>query len=79
MSNTETTTTETDIIDCEGCGADIYDEGNVEMIRMGTLEEPPEYVTLCDECYAHAIEPDDYPEPFYDDPALDYAYDPFCD
>lgn len=69
-----------DAFECYGCNEVFEGEGNVEMLSPGTLEEPPEYVEVCDECLAHAQEPDDYGDDFgygEDDPSLDYAYDPY--
>ena len=66
-----------DAFECEGCGEVREGEGIDRLLRAGTFEEPPEYVTICDECDAYDCEPPDDYDCGYDDPALDYAYDPY--
>ena len=72
------TTTEEEY-DCENCERVVPEsQGSNVMVHPQTWEEPAEYVFVCDACNGGEIEPDvdDY---YYDDPALDYAYDPFSD
>lgn len=69
-----------DAFECYGCEEVFEGEGNVELLHPGTLEEPPEYVEVCDDCLANAQEPDDYDcDYIHDDGDVDFMYDPFCD
>ncbi len=69
-----------DAFECYACEEVFEGEGNMEMLSPGTLEEPPEYVEVWDECLEQSMEPDDYDcDYIHDDGDVDFMYDPYCD